>query len=109
MVMNLAKVRRDSLEYIECYSSPIDIAHVKDLTVMTMDLRVGTRVLDGDGCKAQVRTHGEIGNRSDQGDGGGDVMEDTFGARFGESETPEDEGRDKHHCSDGLSHCQLRV
>lgn len=87
----------------EGLGSPIDVAHVEDRAVGTVDLPVGALKLDADGGEAQVGAHGEVGNGCDQGDGGGDVVEDAVGARFGECESPEDEGRDKHDCSDGLS------
>ena len=51
--MNLTKIR-DSLGAIDGHSSPINVAHVKDLAVGTMNLAVGTHELHGDRCKAQV-------------------------------------------------------
>lgn len=75
---------------------------------MTRHLRIGTHILYANGCKAQVRAHGEVGNGGDQGDGSGDVVEDTLSTWLGESQTPEDEGRGKHHGSDGLSDGELK-
>ena len=104
-MINLTKIR-GSLGAIDRHSSPIDVAHVKDLAVGTMNLAVGTHELHGDRCKAQVRCHGEVGNGCDQGNSGGDVVEDTVGARLGERETPKDERRDKHNRGDSLCHCK---
>ena len=78
-----------------------DISHVEDLTVRAPDDRVVARELDIDGGPAEVATHGEVGNRCNHGDGGGDVVEDTVLARLRQGETDEDEGRDGHDSRDG--------
>ena len=80
---------------------PIDVADIKDLTVHTADLRhVGSGKLDIDRGPAEVGSHGEVGNSGDHGDGSSDVVEDTVLARFGHTQTQEDEGASSHDSAD---------
>ena len=51
---------------------------------------------------SQIRTHGEVCDRSDHGDCSGNVMEYTVGARLGVGEAHEGEGRYEHASADGL-------
>lgn len=75
---------------------PVNVAHVEDLTVETANHRVAALPLNHDAGPAEVRSHGEVGDGSDHGDSGGDVVEDTVLARFGGSEADEAHGRDHH-------------
>lgn len=52
--------------------------------------------LDDNRGLAQVGSHGEIGNGSNHGDGGGDVVEDPVRSGFGEGHADEHEGRGGH-------------
>lgn len=83
--MNLVKVSWSFGESIDCQRSPVNVPHVEDRAVVTRHLRVGPHELYAYRCKAQVRAHAEVGNGGDQGDGSGDVVEDTIGAWLGES------------------------
>ena len=84
-----------------CRDDPIDVANVEDLTGETISSARGAEELDIDGCLAQVGSHGEVRYGGDEGDGGGDVVEDAVGAGFGEAETQEDKGGDGHDGADG--------
>lgn len=57
---------------------PVDVSDVVDLTEVAANLGVAALELDGDGGPTQVGGHGEVGNGSDHGDAGGDVVENTI-------------------------------
>ena len=86
---------------------PVDVSNVEDLTKVTCDLRIGSNELRLDCRLSQVRTHSEVGDGCDHGDRGGDVVENTVGARLGERETSKGSGRDEHHRADGLYRGQV--
>jgi len=73
-----------------------DVANIKDLTIDTTDNRVVARELDINRRPAQVGAHGEVRDRSDHGDGGGDIVEDAVVAGLGKGEAYEGEGRAGH-------------
>lgn len=79
---------------------PVDVSNIKDLSQVATDLGVGSLELDLDGSPAEVRAHGEVGNRGNQGDGSGDVVEEALRAWLGEGQTHEDSSRHHHHCGD---------
>ena len=76
--------------------SPIDVANVVDLPVGPAHDGVVALVLDGDGREAQVGAHGEVSDGGDEGDGGGDVVEDALLAGLPRREAHKDEGRGRH-------------
>ena len=76
---------------------PINVSNVEDLTVITADDRITAHELNVDRGPSEVATHGEVRDRGDHSDAGGDVVEDTLRARLGESKTNECERRAYHH------------
>jgi hypothetical protein len=80
---------------------PVDVADIVDGAVYTTDDGVAALELDGDGCEAQVGTHGKVGNASDKDDGGSDVVEDTVAAVLAEGESKEGKAGDAHGGADG--------
>jgi len=84
-------------------SSPVNVADIEDLAVEAGHFGVTSHKLDTDWRPAKVGTHGEVGDGSDHGDGGGDVVEDTVCAALGETHADEDHGGYGHHGSDSLS------
>lgn len=85
---------------------PVDIANIEDLTVLVgrgpRDFGVASLKFDSDGSLTEIGAHGEVCNCSDQGDCGGDIVEDTVVAGLGEGQTGDDECRDGHDGSDSL-------
>jgi len=61
-----------------CGNKPINVSNVEDFTVPACNFGVASHELDDDGSISQVGCHGEVGNGSNEGDGGGDVMESTL-------------------------------
>lgn len=88
-------------------NTPVYISNIEDLTKVPRDLRIGPNELGFDTRLSQVCTHSEVGDGCDHGDRGGDVVENTVGARLGERETSEGDGRDEHHRADSLLRGQL--
>lgn len=81
-------------------NKPVDVSDVEDLTVHASNQWVASLELDGDWSVSKVGCHGEVGNRGNKGDTGGDVVEDTSVARNSEAQTHEGEGRDSHDSGD---------
>ena len=61
-----------------CGNKPINVSNVEDFTVRACNFGVASHELNDDGSVSQVGCHGEVGNGSNEGDGGGDVMESTL-------------------------------
>lgn len=82
---------------------PVDIPNIEDLSDAASHLGVVVaHEFNWDPGLAQVGTHGEIGNGSDHGDGGRDVVEHAMGPGLGVGETGEGKGSDEHYRTDGL-------
>jgi len=75
---------------------PIDVSHVENLTIQASNHRTVSLKLDQDRSVSQVGCHGKVGNRSNKGDTGCDVVEDTSVARNSEAQPYENEGGDCH-------------
>lgn len=72
-----------------------------------MNLWIMALVLNTYWCLAQVRAHGEVCDRGNQGDGSGNVVKDTMRARLGERHPHEHERSHEHDSGDGLDRtCQ---
>jgi hypothetical protein len=84
-----------------CRDDPVDVANIVDGAVFAADDGVVAWELDADGCEAQVRAHGEVGNAGNKHDGGGDVVEDAVAAVLAGSKTEEGEASDAHGGADG--------
>jgi len=69
---------------------------IKDLAVKTADLRVVANELDGNTSPAKVRSHREVRDRGNHGDGSGDVVEDAVLARLSCCESNESHSRGNH-------------
>ena len=79
---------------------PVDVANVVDLAVNPSNLRVATDELDIDWRPAQMRSHCEVRDSGDHGDGGSDVVEDAMCAWLHQGEGDEGDGSASHHRSD---------
>ena len=75
---------------------PVNVAHIEDGAVSAVNTRVAPRKLDGDGGKAEVGTHGEIGDGGYHCHQGGDVVEDTMGTGLGERKADKTQGSHGH-------------
>jgi hypothetical protein len=58
-----------------CSNKPINVSNVEHFTVRACNFGVASHEFDDDSSVSQVGCHGEVGNGSNEGDGGGDVME----------------------------------
>jgi len=85
-------------------SVPVNVSNVEDFpisTLKTTDLWVVTDEFDWDTGLTEVGAHAEVGDGSDQGDSGGDIMEETVGTRPGEGQAHEGERCNDHDGADG--------
>jgi hypothetical protein len=74
---------------------------IEDLAVSTSDFRVGANEFDSNASPAKVRSHREVGDRCNHGDGSCDVVENTVLARLGSGETNESDCCRDHDCCHG--------
>lgn len=81
---------------------PINIAHIEDLAVGSMNTWVASLEFHCDRGETQIGSHGEVGDRSDHGDESRDIVEQTMGTRLREGQAEEDEGRHGHDGANGL-------
>lgn len=83
---------------------PVDVSNIEDFAVSTLqatDLWVVADEFDWDAGLAKVGAHAEVGDGGDQGDTGGDVMEQTMRTRPGEGQAHEDERCHGHDGANG--------
>lgn len=79
---------------------PIDVANIEDFAIHATDTISGADELDIDWRPAEIRGHGEVCDRGDHRDSGGDVVEETVGTRLRRRQTDEGEGSAGHHGGD---------
>ena len=101
VVTNLALILAHTLHQSFTFiaSLPVDVSNVKDLAVtahQSTDLGVTADEFDRDGSLAETGAHGEVCNGGHEGDGGGNVMEDTVTTRLGEGQAHEGERGGRH-------------
>ena len=82
---------------------PVNVPDVEDFTRAGSGNRgtARTHKLGRDGSLSQTRGHRVVGNGSDQGDGGRDVVEQPVAARLAEAHAHKGEGRCPHDGANG--------
>ena len=76
---------------------PIDVSHVEDLTECATDLGIRAEELDLDRSEAEIRTHGEVRDSSDENNTRSDVMEDSVSPWSAKRKTNESEACYSHN------------
>lgn len=79
----------------------VDQPDIVDFAVHASDLGITALELDGNTSPSQMRSHGEVSNRCDHGDGGGDVVENALLARLCGGKTTEGDCACNHQSRDG--------
>lgn len=79
---------------------PINISDVEDLTEQASNFRIASLELNNDGSVAQVGSHGEVCDGSDECYGSSDVVEDAISARNTEAQSHKDESAESHNGCD---------
>jgi len=70
---------------------PVDVANIEDLAVKTSNLGVAADELNSNASPAKVRSHREVSDGGNHGNGCSDVVEDTLLARLGGRKSNEGE------------------
>ena len=74
-----------------------------------MDFGAAPHELGLDTRLTEIGAHGEVSDRSDHGDGSGDVVEDSVRAWLGIRQAHEDQSRREHDCADSLNNVSHSV
>lgn len=81
--------------------APVYVADIVDLAGKSPNFCTGATEANVNRSPTEMRTHGEIGNEGDHGDGAGQVIEDPILTGFLMTQEKEDGGCETHDCAYG--------